>query len=203
MKLSGAGGLERLSAWREGLFQIQDPASRLAVLAAAPEPGFRVIDGCAAPGGKSFAAAMEMKNRGSILSCDIYPSKLETIREGAGRLGISVLETALLDASKTEPSLVGTADLVLSDVPCSGMGVIRKKPDIRYKDPASLKTLPSLQPPVPCAGRKTKPWSAPFWMKPPASRRSPFVCPDSGKSRAAYSLSGPTGTAPTGFSSAA
>lgn len=145
MKLSGAGGLERLSAWREGLFQIQDPASRLAVLAAAPEPGFRVIDGCAAPGGKSFAAAMEMKNRGSILSCDIYPAKLEAIREGAGRLGISVLETALLDASKPEPSLVGSADLVLSDVPCSGMGVIRKKPDIRYKDPDSLKTLPSLQ----------------------------------------------------------
>lgn len=145
LKLSGTGNLQRLSAWRDGLFQVQDPASRLAVLAAGAKPGFRVIDGCAAPGGKSFAAAAEMENRGSILSCDIYPAKLSIIEEGAARLGLSILETALLDAAAPNAALRGTADLVLCDVPCSGMGVIRKKPDVRYKDPSVIAALPPLQ----------------------------------------------------------
>lgn len=145
LELRGAGNVERLPAFAEGRMYIQDPAARLAVLAAGLKPGGRVIDGCAAPGGKTFAAAMEMGNRGSILACDIHLHKLALIKEGAARLGISIAETALMDGREFRPGLAESADAVLADVPCSGLGVIRKKPDIRYKDPAELERLPEIQ----------------------------------------------------------
>ncbi len=144
-RLTASGNLEELESFQAGLFQVQDPAAKLAVLAAAPKPGDRVIDVCAAPGGKSFACAMAMENRGSILSCDIHRHKLALIQEGAARLGISILETALADGREEHPQWVESADLVICDVPCSGLGVIRKKPDIRYKDPAALAGLPRVQ----------------------------------------------------------
>lgn len=144
-QLSGAGDLEELESFRTGLFQVQDPAAKLAVLAAAPRPGDRVIDVCAAPGGKSFACAMAMEDRGNIISCDIHRHKLALIQEGAERLGVTILETALADGREFHPQWGESADLVLCDVPCSGLGVIRKKPDIRYKDPAALAKLPEVQ----------------------------------------------------------
>ena len=113
----------------------------MAVLSADLRPGMQVLDACAAPGGKSFAAAIQMQNQGRILSCDLHESKLKRIREGAERLGITILETKALDARQQQ----GTYDVVLADVPCSGLGVIRKKPEIRYKDPDPLENLPKLQ----------------------------------------------------------
>ena len=144
-EVSGTGDLEALEAFRRGLFLVQDPAARLAVLAAAPAPGMEVLDLCAAPGGKTFSAAMEMEDRGRILARDIHPGKLRKIGEGARRLGISIVETAAGDARAADPALRERFDLVLCDVPCSGLGVIRKKPDIRNKRPEELARLPEIQ----------------------------------------------------------
>ena len=144
-QVAGLGGLERLKSFRQGAFYVQDPAARLAVTAAVPQPGWRVLDACAAPGGKSFAAALSMDGQGEVISCDVYRRKVELLREGAKRLGLDLVHPMLQDASLCREEFIHRFDLVLADVPCSGLGVIRKKPDIRYKDPEELKGLPQLQ----------------------------------------------------------
>jgi 16S rRNA (cytosine967-C5)-methyltransferase len=143
--LSGTGDLERLTAFQDGLFYVQDPASRMAVLAADPKPGMRVLDCCAAPGGKSFAAAIATENRGEIISCDLHPHKKKLIQAGADRLGLTCVKPCTADGKVFRPEWENSFDLVLVDAPCSGLGVIRKKPDIRYKDPEALKGLPEIQ----------------------------------------------------------
>lgn len=143
--LSGTGDLEQLPAFRDGLFYVQDPAARLAVLAAGPEPGMRVLDACAAPGGKSFAAAVAMGDKGDILSCDIHAHKKALIEAGAARLGFTSIMAEVMDGKVCQDHLLDSFDLVIADVPCSGLGIIRKKPDIRYKDPEPLKHLPAVQ----------------------------------------------------------
>ena len=145
LELSATGDLGALSSHNQGLFYVQDAAARLAVMAAAPKPGFKVLDACAAPGGKSFAAAMLMENRGEIISCDLHENKLKRIEEGAKRLGFDIISTHMLDASHPDRAFYDAFDLVIADVPCSGLGVIRKKPDIRYKDLAELEGLPEAQ----------------------------------------------------------
>ncbi len=142
--LSG-GGIEQSAAFREGAFYVQDAAARLAVLALSPEPGERVLDCCAAPGGKSFAAAVTMQNRGELISCDIHPHKTKLIEAGAERLGISLIHALQKDASTPDPAWAGSFDRIIADVPCSGLGVIRKKPDIRYKELAPTERLPQVQ----------------------------------------------------------
>ncbi len=143
--VSGTGNLEKLPCFQEGRVYVQDPAAKLSVLAAAPKPNMKVLDVCSAPGGKSFAAAMEMENRGTIQSCDIHPHKVELIQKGAARLGISILSACQQDAKTFVPEWENGFDLVIADVPCSGLGVIRKKPDIREKDLSKLVDLPPLQ----------------------------------------------------------
>ena len=143
--LNGTGSLEHLEAFQKGYFYIQDAAAHLAVLAAAPQPGWRVLDACAAPGGKSFAAAIAMENRGSVTSCDIHPHKLRLIEAGYQRLGLDIIHANLLDGKERKAELLNSFDLVIADVPCSGLGIIRKKPDIRYKDPEPLENLPRVQ----------------------------------------------------------
>lgn len=144
--LENTGNLETLPPFREGLFYVQDPASRLSVLCAQlPRTGAKVLDCCAAPGGKSFAAAIAMGGRGEIVSCDIHPHKAELIRKGAQRLGLQNITSRVQDASVLVEEWVGQMDAVIADVPCSGLGIIRKKPDIRYKDPAPLAGLPPVQ----------------------------------------------------------
>ncbi len=143
--VSATGSLEQLQAFRDGLFYVQDAAARLAVEAAELRPGMRVLDCCAAPGGKSFAAAMAMKNEGILISCDIHAHKLSLIEKGAARLGISILSTRLQDASQPVEEWIESMDVVIADVPCSGLGVIRKKPDIRYKELSQTERLPELQ----------------------------------------------------------
>lgn len=139
------GSVKDLPGYDEGFFYIQDKAACLAVRIANPGPGMRVLDCCAAPGGKSFAAAIAMENRGEILSRDIHEKKLNLIREGAERLGIDIISTAAGDAREKSPELESSFDLVIADVPCSGMGVIRKKPEIRLKPEAELAGLPNIQ----------------------------------------------------------
>lgn len=143
--LSGSGDLERLAAFREGHFYVQDPAARLAVTAAGLRPGQRVLDCCAAPGGKSFAAAMDLKNQGQVISCDIHPHKIKLLQAGRDRLGLSVISPCLQSASERKAEWFDRFDGVITDVPCSGLGIIRKKPDIRYKDPKALEGLPRIQ----------------------------------------------------------
>ena len=143
--LEGTGDLSGLSSFRSGSFYVQDAAARLAVLAADPKPGMKVLDACAAPGGKSFAAAIAMEGNGEILSCDIHSHKQKLIEAGAERLGIKCIKTAVMDGKRFDPALEKGFDLVIADVPCSGLGIIRKKPDIRYKAPEPLKGLPQVQ----------------------------------------------------------
>lgn len=145
MYVSGTGSLEQLQPYRDGWFYVQDAAARMAVEMAELKPNMRVLDCCAAPGGKSFAAAIKMENRGQMFSCDIHRHKLKLIENGASRLGISILTTRLLDASEFVKEWENSMDAVICDVPCSGLGVIRKKPDIRYKDLAQTERLPELQ----------------------------------------------------------
>lgn len=143
--LCTGGDAAATPAFQSGEITVQDAASALAAAVADPKPGDTVLDCCAAPGGKSFAMAGRMQGRGSVTSCDIYEHKLNRIREGAQRLGLPNIRTALQDASVPREEWKGTADVVLCDVPCSGLGIIRKKPEIRYKDPAELENLPALQ----------------------------------------------------------
>ena len=140
-----AGDITELNAFKSGLAYVQDAAAALAVLAAEPKPGERVLDACSAPGGKSFLSAMLMNNSGEILSCDLHPNKLRRVEDGAERLGISIISTAPLDASRFRPELEERFDLVIADVPCSGMGVIGKKPEIRFKRFEDIASLPEIQ----------------------------------------------------------
>lgn len=139
------GDLERLDSFQDGLFYIQDPASRLAVMAAGVQPGMKVLDACAAPGGKSFTLSIAMEDRGEVISCDLHPHKKKLMQAGALRLGLACMKPQTADATVLREEWANAFDLVLADVPCSGMGVIRKKPDIRYKDPEPLEGLPQVQ----------------------------------------------------------
>ena len=145
--LSHMGNLEQLEEFREGLFYVQDAAAKLSVLCAQLPKGenIQMLDCCSAPGGKSFAAAIAMEGKGHIHSCDIHAHKTGLIQNGAQRLGFSNISVYQRDASVSCDEWKNTMDAVIADVPCSGYGIIRKKPDIRYKDPATMAELPSLQ----------------------------------------------------------
>lgn len=143
--LRGTGDLERLRAFRDGMIYIQDPAARLTVPAAGLRPGSRVLDVCAAPGGKSFAAAIAMGDKGEIVSCDLQENKLKRIQEGAARLGLTSIRTEAADGRAFREEWRNGFDLVLVDAPCSGLGILRKKPDIRRKKADGLFTLPVVQ----------------------------------------------------------
>ncbi|WIF94586.1 16S rRNA (cytosine(967)-C(5))-methyltransferase RsmB [Caminicella sporogenes] len=138
--------IESLNSFKEGLFQVQDEASMLAGLILNPKENDFVIDVCSAPGGKSTHIAELMQNRGKVLSRDIHEHKLILINQNAKRLGISIIETEIYDALKLDKSLIGKADKVLVDAPCSGFGIIRRKPEIKYlKNLEDIKKLSEIQ----------------------------------------------------------
>ena len=144
--LGSTGDIEKLESFRNGEFYVQDPAAKLSVYCAQlPKADIDLLDCCAAPGGKSFAAAIAMDGHGSITSCDIHQHKVGLIQNGAKRLGLENVTARCQDASENNPNWNEKMDVVIADVPCSGYGIIRKKPDIRYKDPASMEDLPQLQ----------------------------------------------------------
>lgn len=134
-----------LPGYEEGLFYIQDRAARTAVDLIGLRPGMRVLDACASPGGKSLAAAMLMKGEGEILACDIHEKKLSLIQNNARRLGLECIRTVCRDARVRIPEEDKFYDAVIADVPCSGFGVIAKKPEIRAKDQTELLALPGIQ----------------------------------------------------------
>ena len=143
--LTNPGNLEQLPSFRQGLFYIQDAAAKLSVLCAEIPENANVLDCCASPGGKSFAAAIAMHGTGTITSCDIYAHKAELIANGAARLGVANLTARELDATVHVQPWESAMDVVIADVPCSGLGIIRKKPDIRYKNLQEMADLPALQ----------------------------------------------------------
>ncbi len=145
--LSSTGSMDKLPSFRQGLYYVQDAASKLCVACAqlSQNEALQVLDCCAAPGGKTFAAAIAMGGKGKLHSCDIHSHKLELIRKGAERLGIENVSVFEQDATREKAEWTRKMDVVFAAVPCSGYGIIRKKPDIRYKDPAQMEQLPQLQ----------------------------------------------------------
>ena len=138
--------LNKLETDEKNCYYYQDIASQWACYALGALPGERIADVCAAPGGKSFTVAQAMENRGQVVSCDVYDHKCRTISARAKQYGITVVETAVRDASvPCDAAWRGAFDRVICDVPCSGLGVIRRKPEIRYKDLSALRDLPALQ----------------------------------------------------------
>lgn len=138
----------------KGLWFVQDSASALAAKVLGAKGGETVVDTCACPGGKSFSIAVDMENKGRLYSFDIHENKLSLIRKGARKLGIDIITASARDARKPDESLFEKADRVLCDAPCSGLGVIGKKPDIKYKDISSIDSLPKIQYDVLCGAAK-------------------------------------------------
>lgn len=139
-------GLTKTEAYRNGWCSIQDESSMLAVCALNPQPGQTVIDVCAAPGGKTLFAAERMKNQGRIVAGDLYPARLSLLQQQALRLGVSIVECCAWDATQEKEALRQSADCVLVDAPCSGLGVLRRKPEIKYKrESQELRQLPQIQ----------------------------------------------------------
>ena len=137
--------VSRIPGFDEGLSFVQDEASQLAVKALGARPGEIILDACACPGSKSFGLAIDMKNEGTLIACDLHESKLSLVKTGAERLGISILSVEQKDARADRPAWHGFFDRILCDVPCSGFGVLAKKPELRYKDPAESIALPGIQ----------------------------------------------------------
>ena len=129
-----AGDIRKLPEFRKGWFYVQDLSSQICALALGAASGETVLDLCAAPGGKTTHLAELMQNKGSILACDCHEHKTELIEKNAERLGIDIINTVCMDSSVYKPSLDSRFDKVLADVPCSGWGIIRRKPDIKWKN---------------------------------------------------------------------
>jgi len=142
--LKNSGSVEELDSYREGLFHAQDFASQICCKALDAREGETVFDLCSAPGGKAFTIAESMNNSGCVRAFDIYQSRVDLIKNGAARLGLTNVYTYLSDASIFNENY-GFADRVLCDVPCSGLGIIRRKPEIRFKNQADIDNLPDLQ----------------------------------------------------------
>lgn len=144
LTLRDTGSISSLKSFELGEFFIQDMASAVCAELTGVKPSDVVYDVCSAPGGKSFAMAIKMENKGEVYSFDLHPHKIKLISDGAHRLGISIINASVRNAeSDTAP--LKEADVVLCDVPCSGFGVLRRKPEIRYKKEADYTTLPDIQ----------------------------------------------------------
>lgn len=144
LRVSG-GNPKTFPGFDEGEFFVQDEASQLCVEAVGAKSGMAVLDMCACPGSKSFGMAIDMNNEGLLRAFDLHENKLSLIRTGAARLGLTNIQTAARDGRDHDPSMESIADRVLCDVPCSGFGVLAKKPEIRYKDLADCAPLPDIQ----------------------------------------------------------
>ncbi|MCL2351508.1 MAG: 16S rRNA (cytosine(967)-C(5))-methyltransferase RsmB [Firmicutes bacterium] len=130
VSVTGFSGIAERKSFLDGLYHVMDPGAAAPVDMLAPEPGDEVLDMCAAPGGKAFYAAYKMADRGLVAAWDVYPRKVGLIAESARRLGVTAVAPELMDAAKPRSSR--KYGKVLLDAPCSGLGVLKKKPDIRY-----------------------------------------------------------------------
>ena len=142
--LKTGANIEKMSLYKKGYFYVQDLSSQKAVSILAPKSDERVLDMCAAPGGKTFSMACYMQNKGEIVSCDIHPHRVELIKNSATRLGLNIVNPKVNDATKYDADF-GKFDAILCDVPCSGFGIIGRKPDIKYKEIDDFNELEGLQ----------------------------------------------------------
>ena len=145
LRLSESVNPEKLPGFNEGMFFVQDRASCISAYALSACEGDLIIDCCSAPGGKSFATAILTRDKGEIHSYDIHKSKLSLISSGAKRLLLNSVKAESRDALNSDAALIGQADRVICDAPCSGLGVLGKKPDLRYKDISDMTELAALQ----------------------------------------------------------
>jgi 16S rRNA (cytosine967-C5)-methyltransferase len=144
VRIDSAFDINRLRAYNNGLFHIEDLSSYECARALGAKPGDTVLDMCSAPGGKAFTIAEQMNNEGSLYCYDLYEHRTQLIRSGAERLGLSCITADINDALVFNPD-IPCADRVLCDVVCSGFGIIRRKPEIRYKELDSIAALPEIQ----------------------------------------------------------
>ena len=144
VRIEGSVDPRSVFGFEDGLFFVQDTASAVAAQALSVREGDLVIDVCSAPGGKSFASAILSGDKAEIYSFDLHSSKLSLIESGRDRLGITSVTVGEQDATDPRDDLIGRADKVICDVPCSGLGVLAKKPDLRYKDIARVDELCAL-----------------------------------------------------------
>ncbi|HHW32211.1 MAG TPA: 16S rRNA (cytosine(967)-C(5))-methyltransferase RsmB [Clostridiaceae bacterium] len=146
LSLIGPSSISKLEPFKKGLFQVQSESSILVGEILDPKPGEFIIDVCSAPGGKTTHIAEIMKDSGTVLARDIYEHKLELIKEAALRLGLNSIKTEIWDAVNIDEKYIKKADKVLVDVPCTGLGIIRRKPDIKYsKIGKDIKGISELQ----------------------------------------------------------
>lgn len=138
------GSIEKLEAFKNGLFHVQDLSSQLCASLLNAKEGDSVLDVCSAPGGKAFTICEHMNDKGSVTACDIYPARVRLIQDSAQRLGLNSISAVVSDASAFNESFQ-QFDKVLCDVPCSGLGIIRRKPEIKYKSPDDIDKLHNLQ----------------------------------------------------------
>lgn len=132
LTITNSQSLSNLNAFKEGLFQVQDESSMLVAYVVNPNPGELVLDLCSAPGGKTTHMAQKMNNKGKIIACDVHTHKLDLVLDNAKRLGINIIKTLELDARIPLKEYFNKADKVLVDAPCSGLGIMKRKPDIRW-----------------------------------------------------------------------
>ena len=133
LQISGYDYLDTVEAFAEGYITVQDTSSTLVGLVAAPNPGNLVLDVCSAPGGKSMHVADLMAGTGMVESRDLTEYKISLVEENIARCGFSNMRTCVWDATVLDPNMEGKADIVLADLPCSGLGIIGKKPDIKMR----------------------------------------------------------------------
>ena len=146
VKTENAGSLAHSEAFINGEFTIQDVAAMAVGHVVSPKPGQFIIDMCAAPGGKTTHMATLMEDQGTVLAWDIYDHKIEKIQENIDRLGLNSISPELKDALIKDENLVGKADVVLIDAPCSGLGIIRRKPEIKFnKESEDILALSEIQ----------------------------------------------------------
>ena len=131
--VAGRPVIRDLPGYGDGLFTVQDESSQLAGMLLGSEPYERVWDACAAPGGKTVILAQQIQDRGSLVATDLSPSKLRMIDAAAGRLGITCVSTAIADLRRPETAPEGAFDRILLDAPCSGLGVIRRNPEAKWR----------------------------------------------------------------------
>ncbi|TAH60801.1 MAG: 16S rRNA (cytosine(967)-C(5))-methyltransferase RsmB [Methanosarcina mazei] len=144
--IKGTSSIEDKESFRKGYYQVQDESSMLVAHIIDPKPGDKILDMCSAPGGKTAHIAELMENRGEIIARDIHRHKLRLVEQNCGRLGVSIVRTELHDAMVPDGDSIEKFDKVLLDAPCSGLGVMRRKPDLRWKkEPENFRDLAEMQ----------------------------------------------------------
>ncbi len=152
LDLSNTGSLEKIPQFSVGDFYVEDASSQLCAEILGAQPGETIADVCSAPGGKSFYSAIRMNNKGAVYSYDLHKHKLKLIDTTAKKLGIDIIHTAVRDASSSAD--LPKCDRILCDVPCSGLGILRRKPEIRYKTDTNIDILTKLQYSILCMSAK-------------------------------------------------